>query len=188
MQGAERDRSHAQARLQRRAWRGPTLSSPADARPRTRTKPSGRRRQGTCAQFGTLCRSRSWQPRSPLKAKPLPARPRSVEHRACERVAERARSERPAASRRGRPTQPEAGSREGSRLLRRRRLPFGTPAGNARTRPSPLPCQVPQISYQQRCLRGELCPSWPRHLTTTHASADPQDRRRGKLRASLPPR
>src|SRR5208283_2673661 len=64
VKGAERDRSHAQARLPRRAWRGPPLSSPADARPRTRTKPRGRRRQGACAQVGTLCRSRSWLPRS----------------------------------------------------------------------------------------------------------------------------
>ena len=63
--GATRSRAQDACGRARRAWRGPTLSSPAAARPRTRTNPRGKRRHGACGTIGTREEIRAWPRRAP---------------------------------------------------------------------------------------------------------------------------
>ena len=82
--GATRSRAQDACGRARRAWRGPTLSSPAAARPRTRTNPRGKRRHGVCRTIGTREEIRAWPRRAPWEKpaqKPARTEDAQVGHR-----------------------------------------------------------------------------------------------------------
>ena len=76
--GATRSRAQDACGRARRAWRGPTLSSPAAARPRTRANRRGKSRPGVCGTMGTREEIRAWPRRAPCRE----ARSEACPHRA----------------------------------------------------------------------------------------------------------